>query len=114
MGLFSKLFNNEMKDAIKEVPPTPAEYMAKSKKFHMVIEDVFSIMGRGTVVTGKVDSGEIHMNDTVMINETRPTEVTGIEMFRKSLDYAQEGDNVGLLLKDINRDDVHKGDVLTK
>ena len=113
MGLFSKLFDKrEIKDGI--VPPTPAEYYATSGKFNMVIDDVFSIMGRGTVVTGKVSSGEINIGESVMINGSRSVVVTGIEMFRKTLDYAKEGDNVGLLLKDVTRDEVHKGDVLTK
>ncbi len=115
MGLFGNLFKKgELKDVIKEVPPTPAEFLANDGKFHMVIDDVFSIVGRGTVVTGKVDSGEINMGETVMINGSKPTEIIGIEMFRKTLEFAKAGDNVGLLLKDIARDEVKKGDVLTK
>ena len=80
----------------------------------MTIEDVFSIMGRGTVVTGRIDSGEVHVGDNVNINGTRITTVIGIEMFRQTTDYAKTGDNCGILLKDINRDDVHKGDFLLK
>ena len=114
MGLFSKLFNNEMKDAIKEVPPTVQNTNTSSGGFHMMVDDVFTITGRGTVVTGKVDSGELHVGDTVTINNARPAVVSGIEMFRQTLDYVQAGENAGILLKDISRDDIHKGDVLTK
>jgi translation elongation factor EF-Tu-like GTPase len=81
--------------------------------FSMVIDDVFTITGRGTVVTGHIDKGSIRLNDVVKVAGLTTT-VTGIEMFRKHLDYAEEGDNVGLLLKDVGRNDVQKGQIITK
>ena len=87
------------------------------KPFLMSIEDVFTISGRGTVVTGRVERGELKLNDEVEIvglKETKKTVVTGIEMFRKSLDYAQAGDNAGVLLRGISRDEVERGQVLAK
>ena len=87
------------------------------KPFLMSIEDVFTISGRGTVVTGRVERGELKLNDEVEIVGLRPTQktvVTGIEMFRKSLDFAQAGDNAGALLRGINRDEVERGQVLAK
>lgn len=86
--------------------------------FEMVIEDVFTITGRGTVVTGKVSLGEIKNGDVVHIKKQDGTymeaEITGIEMFRKMLDVAVEGDNVGILLKGIEKTDIERGDVLVK
>jgi elongation factor Tu len=85
------------------------------KPFLMPVEDVFSITGRGTVGTGRVDRGKIKMGDDVErigIRETRKTVVTGVEMFRKILDYAQAGDNVGLLLRGIDKDDLERGMVI--
>ena len=87
------------------------------KPFLMSIEDVFTISGRGTVVTGRVERGQLKLNDEVEIvglKPTRKTVVTGIEMFRKSLDFAQAGDNAGALLRGINRDEVEHGQVLAK
>ncbi|HAP15875.1 MAG TPA: elongation factor Tu, partial [Lactococcus sp.] len=87
------------------------------KPFLMSIEDVFTISGRGTVVTGRVERGQLKLNDEVEIvgiKETRKTVVTGIEMFRKSLDFAQAGDNAGALLRGISREDVERGQVLAK
>ena len=87
------------------------------KPFLMSIEDVFTISGRGTVVTGRVERGKLQLNDEVEIvglKPTRKTVVTGIEMFRKSLDFAQAGDNAGSLLRGINRDEVERGQVLAK
>ncbi|MBQ9833801.1 MAG: elongation factor Tu [Bacilli bacterium] len=87
------------------------------KPFLMSIEDVFTISGRGTVVTGRVERGVLNINDEVEIvglKDTRKTVVTGIEMFRKSLDFAQAGDNAGALLRGISRDDVERGQVLAK
>ena len=83
--------------------------------FRMTVEDVFIIRGRGTVVTGRVASGTLHIGDQVVVyrgNTTRKAVVTGIEMFRKMLDHAKAGDNVGLLFKDLTRDDIQRGDVL--
>ena len=87
------------------------------KPFLMSIEDVFTISGRGTVVTGRVERGVLNLNDEVEIvglRETKKTVATGIEMFRKSLDYAQAGDNAGALLRGIGREDVEHGQVLAK
>ncbi len=87
------------------------------KPFLMPIEDVFTITGRGTVVTGRVERGHLNLNDEVEIvgiRETRKCVVTGIEMFRKQLDYAEAGDNAGILLRGISREDVERGQVLAK
>ena len=87
------------------------------KPFLMSIEDVFTISGRGTVVTGRVERGKLNLNDEVEIVGLKPTKktvVTGIEMFRKSLDYAQAGDNAGCLLRGIAREEVERGQVLAK
>ena len=87
------------------------------KPFLMSIEDVFTITGRGTVVTGRVERGKLSLNEEIEIvgiKETRKSVVTGIEMFRKSLDYAEAGDNAGVLLRGINREDVERGQVLAK
>ena len=83
----------------------------------MAVEDVFTITGRGTVATGRVERGELHLNDEVEIigiKDTSKTVVTGIEMFRKTLDYAQAGDNIGALLRGVNRDQIERGQVLAK
>ena len=83
--------------------------------FQMTVEDVFTIAGRGTVVTGRITSGKIGINESVVSGTSgQRYMVAGIEMFRKSLDYAQAGDNVGLLLRDANRDSISRGDILTK
>ena len=87
--------------------------------FSMTIEDVFTITGRGTVVTGRVESGMVKLHDTVKIiglnnNLVTTTTVTGIEMFRKHLDYAQAGDNAGILLDGVTREMVERGQKLTK
>lgn len=87
------------------------------KPFLMPIEDVFTITGRGTVVTGRVERGQLKLNDEIEIvgiRETRKSIVTGIEMFRKQLDYAEAGDNAGILLRGISREDVERGQVLSK
>ena len=99
-------------DSYIEAPARDSE-----KPFLMSIEDVFTISGRGTVVTGRVERGVLKLNDEVEIVGLRPTTksvVTGIEMFRKSLDFAQAGDNAGVLLRGISRDDVERGQVLAK
>ncbi|HVP20403.1 MAG TPA: EF-Tu/IF-2/RF-3 family GTPase, partial [Anaerolineaceae bacterium] len=85
--------------------------------FQMTVEDVFSIRNRGTVVTGRVASGEVKIGDKIIIqrgNQTQRTTVAGIEMFRKMLDHASAGDNIGLLLKDIGGGQVQRGDVLLR
>ena len=87
------------------------------KPFLMPIEDVFTITGRGTVVTGRVERGQLKLNDEVEIvglKDTKKTVVTGIEMFRKQLDYAESGDNAGVLLRGIAREEVERGQVLAK
>ena len=101
--------------AVDEWIPTPAR--DTEKPFLMSIEDVFTITGRGTVVTGRVERGELKLNDEVEIvgiKETQKTVVTGIEMFRKQLDSAQAGDNAGVLLRGISREQVERGQVLAK
>ena len=101
--------------AVDEYIPSPVR--DTDKPFLMSIEDVFTISGRGTVVTGRVERGVLKLNDEVEIvglRDTKKTVVTGIEMFRKSLDFAQAGDNAGALLRGINRDDVERGQVLAK
>lgn len=87
------------------------------KPFLLAIEDVFTISGRGTVVTGRVERGQLKVNDEVEIVGLKPTQktvVTGIEMFRKSLDFAQAGDNAGILLRGTKKDEVERGQVLCK
>ena len=106
---------DELMDAVDEWIPTPER--DNDKPFLMSIEDVFTITGRGTVVTGRVERGQLKLNDTVEIvgiKDTKSTVVTGIEMFRKQLDYAEAGDNAGVLLRGIAREDVERGQVLAK
>jgi len=105
----------QLMDAVDEWIPTPER--DTDKPFLMSIEDVFTITGRGTVVTGRVERGQLKLNDEVEIVGIRPTQktvVTGIEMFRKQLDFAQAGDNAGVLLRGIAREDVERGQVLAK
>ena len=105
----------ELMDTVDEYIPTPER--ATDKPFLMAIEDVFTITGRGTVATGRVERGTIHMNDEVEIigiRETQKTVVTGVEMFRKILDQAEAGDNVGILLRGTKREDIERGQVLCK
>jgi len=105
----------ELMAACDEWIPTPER--DTDKPFLMSIEDVFTITGRGTVVTGRVERGELKLNEEVEIvgiKDTRKTTVTGIEMFRKQLDSAQAGDNAGVLLRGITRDEVERGQVLAK
>jgi elongation factor Tu len=100
---------------IDEYIPTPKRDI--EKPFLMPIEDVFSIKGRGTVVTGRVERGKVKVNDTVEIVGIRKTAsavVTGVEMFRKLLDEGQAGDNIGVLLRGIEKNEVERGQVLTK
>ena len=106
---------DELMDAVDAWIDTPVR--DTEKPFLMSIEDVFTITGRGTVVTGRVERGILKLNDEVEIvglKDTRKTVVTGIEMFRKSLDFAEAGDNAGVLLRGINREDVERGQVLAK
>ena len=105
----------ELMSKVDEWIPTPER--DNEKPFLMSIEDVFTITGRGTVVTGRVERGQLKLNDEVEIvgiKDTQKTVVTGIEMFRKQLDYAEAGDNAGVLLRGIAREDVERGQVLAK
>ena len=105
----------ELMAAVDEWIPTPER--DTEKPFLMSIEDVFTITGRGTVVTGRVERGQLKLNDEVEIVGIKPTKktvVTGIEMFKKSLDYAEAGDNAGVLLRGISREEVERGQVLSK
>ena len=105
----------DLMDAVDEWIPTPER--DNDKPFLMSIEDVFTITGRGTVVTGRVERGQLKLNDEVEIVGIKPTKktvVTGIEMFRKQLDFAEAGDNAGVLLRGIDRSEVERGQVLAK
>ena len=105
----------QLMDAVDSYIPDPVR--DTDKPFLMPIEDVLTITGRGTVVTGRVERGTVKLNDPVEIVGIKPTKssvVTGIEMFRKTLDYAEAGDNAGILLRGVNRDEVVRGQVLAK
>ena len=105
----------ELFNAIEEFVPVPERDLDKA--FLMPVEDVFSIKGRGTVVTGKIEQGVVKVGETIEIvgvRDTKTTTVTGVEMFHKQLDQGQAGDNAGLLLRGIERDDVERGQVLAK
>ena len=106
---------HELMEAVDTYIPTPTR--DTDKPFLMPVEDVFTITGRGTVATGRVERGQLKLNDPIEIvgiHETQNTVATGIEMFRKLLDYAEAGDNVGVLLRGINRDQIQRGQVLAK
>ena len=106
----------ELMDAVDEWIPDPQR--ATDQPFLMPVEDVFTITGRGTVATGRVERGVLHLNEEVEIvgikEETRKTVVTGIEMFRKLLDEAQAGDNIGALLRGVQRTEIERGQVIVK
>ena len=105
----------ELVKAMDEKVPEPKREL--DKPFLMPIEDVFSIKGRGTVATGRIEQGVVKVNEEVEvvgIRDTRKTVVTGVEMFKKNLDQGQAGDNVGILLRGIERDDIERGQVLAK
>ena len=115
--------NGEWGDKIMELMDTVDSYIPDpqretDKPFLMPVEDVFTITGRGTVATGRVERGVLHLNDELEIigikEDTQKTVVTGIEMFRKLLDEAQAGDNIGALLRGVNRDQIQRGQVLAK
>lgn len=104
----------ELMDALDKNIPVPERPV--DKPFMMSIEDVFSITGRGTVATGRIERGKVHTGDEVEIVGIRPTQktvCTGVEMFRKTLDEGQAGDNVGLLLRGVERDQIERGQVIT-
>jgi elongation factor Tu len=106
----------ELMDAVDSYIPTPVR--ATDKPFLMPVEDVFSITGRGTVATGRVERGVVKISDTVeivgLMEKPKPTVVTGVEMFRKLLDQAETGDNIGVLLRGIQREEIERGQVLAK
>ena len=106
----------ELMDAVDEYIPTPER--KADQPFLMPVEDVFSITGRGTVATGRVERGQIKMGEEVeivgLMDAPRKTVVTGIEMFRKLLDYAEAGDNIGTLLRGIQKNEIERGQVLAK
>jgi elongation factor Tu len=106
---------DELMEAVDESIPEPEREI--DKPFLMAVEDVFSITGRGTVATGRIERGKVKVGETVQIvgiKDTRETTVTGVEMFRKLLDEGMAGDNVGLLLRGIQKDDIERGMVLVK
>ncbi|MBO0999406.1 elongation factor Tu [Bacillus sp. SD075] len=107
---------HELMAAVDEYIPEPTR--DTEKPFMMPVEDVFSITGRGTVATGRVERGQVKVGDVVDIigfnEESKPTTVTGVEMFRKLLDYAEAGDNIGALLRGVSREDIQRGQVLAK
>ena len=106
----------ELMDAVDSYIPEPAR--ATDQPFLMPVEDVFSISGRGTVATGRVERGTVKISDTVeivgLMDRPRSTVVTGVEMFHKQMDYAQAGDNIGALLRGIQRTEIERGQVLAK
>ena len=106
----------ELMDAVDSYIPTPERQT--DKPFMMPVEDVFSITGRGTVATGRVERGQVKVGDVVEIvgltEEAKQTTVTGVEMFRKLLDYAEAGDNIGALLRGVAREEIQRGQVLAK
>jgi elongation factor Tu len=106
----------ELMDAVDESVPQPEREL--DKPFLMPVEDVFTITGRGTVVTGRIERGRVNVNEEVEIvgirEKSTKTTVTGVEMFRKLLDQGEAGDNVGLLLRGIKREDVERGQVVVK
>ena len=107
---------HELMAAVDEYIPEPTR--DTEKPFMMPVEDVFSITGRGTVATGRVERGQVKVGDVVDIigfnEEAKPTTVTGVEMFRKLLDYAEAGDNIGALLRGVSREDIQRGQVIAK
>ena len=105
----------ELMKAVDEFIPAPERPL--DKPFLMPVEDVFSIKGRGTVATGRVTRGVVKMNESVEIvglRDTKSSVVTGIEMFRKMLDQGQAGDNVGILLRGVEKEEIERGQVLAK
>src|SRR5699024_7769813 len=106
----------ELMEAVDEYIPQPER--DTDKPFMMPVEDVFSITGRGTVATGRVERGQVNVGDDVesigLVEEANKTTVTGVDMFRKLLDYAEAGDNIGALLRGVSREEISRGQVLAK
>jgi len=112
-----RFFHKKDEDIIKDpVTPSAQELGADGPGF-MIVEDVFSIKGRGTVATGRIEEGSFHIGDAVIVRKADDTvintEITGIETFRKSIDMAVAGDNVGLLLADVDRNQIERGDEIS-
>lgn len=127
MGLFDIFKKKNQVDGTYHRPPdrdgTSEDYYTNAAygdytTFRITVQDVFSITGRGTVITGQIESGTVKIGDTVTLRRTdgssRDVTITGIEMFRKMLDTAEKGDNVGLLLRGVGRNEVNRGDILEK
>jgi translation elongation factor TU len=117
-GKTPEIGENALRELMKAVDTfIPQPTREKDKPFLMPVEDVFSISGRGTVCTGRIEQGVINVNDEIEIVGIRPTQktiVTGVEMFRKLLDSGEAGDNIGALLRGTKREDVERGQVLCK
>jgi translation elongation factor EF-Tu-like GTPase len=113
-----KFWKRESGPRANTLPSTRPQDTVPLGGFQLMVEDVFSITGRGTIVTGRVLAGTVAVGDQVLLTRAgttvAQTTVTGIEMFRKSVDVASVGDNVGLLLRDVQREQVVRGDVLSK
>ncbi|MFG1812288.1 EF-Tu/IF-2/RF-3 family GTPase [Kribbella sp. NPDC049174] len=113
-----KFWKRDSEPPVNTSPGTRPQDVVPAGGFGLTIEDVFSITGRGTIVTGRVTAGTVAVGDQVLLSRAGTpllqTEVTGIEMFRKTVGIANAGDNVGLLLRDVRRDQVISGDVLSK
>lgn len=115
---FLKKLRGEDNDIIKQPPVASAsapanEGVSSDGSGYIVVEDVFSITGRGTVITGRIESGSFHLGQNIIIDTSNgqlQSRIDGIEQFRKTLDYAQAGENVGLLLHDIKRNQIGRGD----
>ena len=115
MGLFDFFKPKNIMVEHGEVQPAQLVPINNSGSFELMVEDVFSITGRGTVVTGRVTSGTIRVGDEVTISPGGiRTTVTGIEQFRKSLDYAEVGDNVGMVLSGVSREEVQRGNIIVR
>lgn len=117
--LFGKKESGSMDEQLRKDAMTQEQTAIHNENingdFIMNVDDIFTITGRGTIVTGRISSGRIGINDVVTNRTTgRTYSIAAIEMFRKTLDYAQAGDNVGLLLRDADRDSIKKGDILVK
>lgn len=114
MGLFSKIFGGN-ENTTPQAPATPVPELDKSQPGSMVIDDIFTVTGRGTIVTGKIENGFFYVGQKVaVVTETGeiPTIIAGVEQFRKTLPYAGPGENVGILIGNIDRDQIDAGDTL--
>ena len=117
MGILSKIFNMNVKsdsDTTNLNENIKLSSNVNNSNFFMVAEDIFYIRGQGTVVTGYISKGEIHVGDTVTINNNFTCTVTRIEQFRKVKEYAMTGENVGLILNNTSNNKIYKGDTITK